>query len=190
VKINIGVSARHVHLCEGDYNKLFGDEKLTRYTVLTQPGQYACNEKVNLITEKGRIDNVRILGPLRNYTQVEISKTDSYVLGLNPPVRDSGDLKNSENIKIEYKDKIIEVKECCIIADRHIHISEEDALKYNLKDKQIVKLKVFGEKGGILDNVKVKVMKDAYFECHLDLDDANAHLIKNNDVGEIIYEWI
>ena len=188
MKINIGVSARHVHLCEGDYNKLFGDEKLTRYTVLTQPGQYACNEKVNLITEKGRIDNVRILGPLRNYTQVEISKTDSYVLGSNPPVRDSGDLKNSENIKIEYKDKIIEVKECCIIADRHIHISEEDALKYNLKDKQIVKLKVFGEKGGILDNVKVKVMKDAYFECHLDLDDANAHLIKNNDVGEIIYE--
>ena len=188
MKINIGVSARHVHLCESDYKKLFGCVKLTKLVDLTQPGQYACNEKVNLITEKGRIDNVRILGPIRNYTQVEISKTDSYVLGLNPPVRDSGDLKGSENIKIEYKDKIIEVKECCIIADRHIHISDEDALKYNLKDRQVVKLKVFGEKGGILDNVNVKVLKDAYFECHLDLDDANAHLIKNNDVGEIIYE--
>ena len=188
MKINIGVSARHVHLCEKDYKELFGDEALTKLVDLTQPGQYACNEKVNLITEKGRIDNVRILAPLRNYTQVEISKTDSYVLGLNPPVRDSGDLKGSENIKLEYKDKIIEVKECCIIADRHIHISEEDALKYNLKDKQIVKLKVFGEKGGILDNVSVKVIKDAYLEAHIDLDDANAHLIKNKDVGEIINE--
>ena len=188
MKINIGVSARHVHLSERDFKELFGENELTKYTDLTQPGQYACNEKVNLITEKGRINNVRVLGPLRNYTQVEISKSDSYVLGLNPPVRESGDLKGSENIKIEYKDKIIEVKECCIIADRHIHINEEDSLKYNLKDKQIVKLKVFGEKGGILDNVKVKVLKDAYFECHLDLDDANAHLIKSNDVGEIIYE--
>ena len=188
MKINIGVSARHVHLSERDFKELFGENKLTKYTDLTQPGQYACNEKVNLITEKGRINNVRVLGPLRNYTQVEISKSDSYVLGLNPPVRESGDLKGAEDIKIEYKDKIIEVKECCIIADRHIHINEEDSLKYNLKDKQIVKLKVFGEKGGILDNVKVKVMKEAYFECHLDLDDANAHLIKSNDVGEIIYE--
>ena len=188
MKINIGVSARHVHLCESDFKELFGENELTKYNDLTQPGQYAFNEKVNLITEKGRIDNVRVLGPLRNYTQVEISKTDSYVLGLNPPVRDSGDLKDSENIKIEYKDKIIEVKGCCIIADRHIHINEEDSVKYNLKDKQIVKLNVFGEKGGMLENVKVKVMKDAYFECHLDLDDANAHLIKNNDVGEIIYE--
>lgn len=188
MKINIGVSARHIHLCESDFKELFGENKLTKYIDLTQPGQYACNEKVNLITEKGRINNVRVLGPLRNYTQVEISKSDSYVLGLNPPVRESGDLKGAEDIKIEYKDKIIEVKECCIIADRHIHINEEDSLKYNLKDKQIVKLKVFGEKGGILDNVKVKVLKYAYFECHLDLDDANAHLIKSNDVGEIIYE--
>ena len=123
--------------------------------------------------------------PLKTF---EAPENDVIVLPNNPPVRDSGDLKGSENIKLEYKDKIIEVKECCIIADRHIHISEEDALKYNLKNKQIVKLKVFGEKGGILDNVKIKVLKDAYFECHLDLDDANAHLINNKDVGEIINE--
>lgn len=188
MKINIGVSARHVHLCEEDYKKLFGMEELTKKVDLTQPGQYACNEKVNLITDKGRIDNVRILGPIREYTQVEISKTDSYVLGLNPPVRESGDLKGSENIKIEYKDKIIEVKECCIIANRHIHISFDDLEKYNLKDDQMVKLKLYGEKGGDLNNVKVKATKDAYFEAHIDLDDANAHLIKNNDVGEVIYE--
>lgn len=189
MKINIGISARHVHLCEKDFIELFGSDKLlTKYRDLTQPGQYACNEKVNLITDKGRLENVRILGPLRNYTQVEISKTDAYQLGLNPPVRASGDLKGSENIKIEYSGKIIELKECCIIANRHIHASYEDLEKYNLKDNQIVKLKVSGEKGAILENVKVKASKEAYFEVHLDVDDANANLIKNNDVGEIIYE--
>lgn len=189
MKINIGVSARHVHLCKEDFNNLFGEDKsLTRYVDLTQPGQYACNERVNLITEKGRIDNVRIIGPLRDYTQVEISKTDAYTLGLNPPIRESGDLKGSENIKIEYEGNIIEVKECCIIANRHIHVAYKELEKYNLKDGQMVKLKVDGEKGAILHNVKVKASKEAYFETHLDLDDANANLIKNNDIGEIIYE--
>lgn len=189
MKVNIGVSARHVHLCEKDFKLLFGNDKLlTKYKDLTQPGEYASNEKVNLITENGRIENVRILGPLRNYTQVEISKTDSYVLGLNPPVRKSGDLKGSENIKIEYSGNTIEVKECCIIANRHIHISYEELGKYKLSDGQTLKLKIFGEKGAILENVKVKASKEAYFEAHLDLDDANANLIKNGDIGELIYE--
>lgn len=190
MNVNIGVSARHVHLCERDFKLLFGNDKsLTKYKDLTQPGQYACNEKVSLITEKGKIENVRILGPLRDYTQVEISKTDSYILGLNPPVRESGDLKGSEKIRIEYCGNVIEV-EGCIIANRHIHIAYEELTKYNLKDGQIVKLKVFGEKGAILENVKVKASRDAYFEAHLDLDDANANLIKNGDVGEIMYERV
>ncbi len=189
MNIRIGVSARHIHLCESDFKKLFGSDKaLTKHVDLTQPGQYACNEKVNLITEKGKIENVRILGPLRDYTQVEISKTDSYSLGLNPPVRKSGDLKGAENIKIEYLGNIIEVKECCIIADRHIHITYDDLDKYNLKDNQIVKLKISSEKGAILENVKVKASKEAFFEAHIDLDDANANLVKNGDYGEIIYE--
>ena len=188
MNINIGVSARHVHLCEKDFKLLFGNDKsLTKYRDLTQPGEYACDEKVNLITEKGKIENVRILGPLRNYTQVEISKTDSYVLGLNPPVRESGDLVGSEKIKIEYCGNVIEV-EACIIANRHIHISYEELEKYNLKDGQVVKLRIFGEKGAVLENVKVKASINGYFEAHLDLDDANANLIKNGDVGEIIYE--
>lgn len=189
MNIDIKVSARHVHLCEEDFIELFGSNYiLTKHSDLTQPGQYACVEKVNLITDKGRIDNVRIVGPLRNYTQVEISKTDSYALGINPPVRESGNLRKSESIKIEYNGKILDIKECCIIADRHIHVSFDDLEKYNLKDNQIVKLKVNGEKGGILHNVKVKATNDATFEVHIDLDDANAHLISNNDVGEIIYE--
>ena len=189
MKVNIGVSARHVHLCERDFKLLFGNNKsLTKYKDLTQPGEYACNETVNLITKKGKIENVRILGPLRDYTQVEISKTDSYILGLNPPVRESGDLKGSENIRIEYCGNIVDVKECCIIANRHIHIAYEELEKYNLKDGQIVKLRIFGEKGAVLENVKVKASINGYFEAHLDLDDANANLIKNGDVGEIIYE--
>ena len=189
MKVNIGVSARHVHLCERDFKLLFGNDKsLTKYKDLTQPGQYACNEKVNLITEKGKIENVRILGPLRKYTQVEISKTDSYILGLNPPVRESGNLKGSENIRIEYCSNTIGVKECCIIANRHIHISNKELEKYNLKDGQIVKLKIFGEKGAVLENVCVKASEEAKFEVHLDLDDANANLVKNGDIGEIIYE--
>ena len=188
MKVNIGVSARHVHLCERDFKLLFGNDKsLTKYKDLTQTSEYACSEKVNLITEKGKIENVRILGPLRSYTQVEVSKTDSYVLGINPPVRESGDLEGSEKIKIEYCGNIVEV-EGCIIANRHIHISYDELEKYNLKDGQIVKLKVFGEKGAILENVKVKASMNGYFEAHLDLDDANANLVKNGDVGEIIYE--
>ena len=189
MKINIGVSARHVHLSEEDFKNLFGNDKLlTKYKELTQPGQYACNETVNLITEKGRIENVRILGPLREYTQVEISKTDAYVLGINPPVRESGDLIGSESIKLEYAGKIIEANESCIIANRHIHISFDELEKYNLKDDQIVKLKVFGEKSAILENVKVKATENANFEAHIDLDDANANLVENGDEGEIIYE--
>ena len=189
MKVSIGISARHVHLSKEVFEKLFGNNKeLTKHVDINQPGQYACVEKVNLITEKGRINGVRIMGPLRDYTQVEISKTDSYTLGLNPPVRKSGDLSGSENIKLEYNGKIVEVKECCIIADRHIHVAYEDLEKYNLKDNQIVKLKINSEKGAILENVCVRASNNAYFEAHLDLDDANANLIKNGDLGEIIYE--
>ena len=189
MKVSIGISARHVHLCSSDFEKLFGtDYKLTKLVDINQPGQYACVEKVNLITEKSRIDNVRIIGPLRNYTQVEISKTDSYLLGLNPPIRESGDLKGAENIMIEYNGRVINVNECCIISDRHIHATYEDLEKYNLKNNQIVKLKINSEKGAILENVRIKASDASYFEAHLDLDDANANLIKNGDLGEIIYE--
>lgn len=187
MKIRIGISARHVHLNEKDFKKLFGDQELTKYMDLTQPGMFAANEKVNLITENGRIDNVRIVGPIRPYTQVEISKTDSYKLKLNPPVRSSGDLKGSENIWIEANGKKILASESCIIADRHLHIKKSDLEKYNLKDKQHIKLKIESEKGGILDNVIVKATDDAFFEVHLDLDDANANLIKDGDIGELIY---
>ena len=187
MKVRIGISARHVHLNKEDYEKLFGDKELTKYMDLNQPGMFAANEKVNLITENGRIDNVRIVGPLRNYTQVEISKTDSYKLKLNPPVRSSGDLEGSEDIWIENGDKKIIAKSSCIIADRHLHIKTSDLVKYNLKDKQHLKLKINSIKGGMLDNVVVKATEDAYFEVHLDLDDANANMIGDGEIGELFY---
>ncbi len=190
MEVKIGVSARHVHLTEEDFEYLYGEGcNITKSKDLSQTGEFACNELVNLITEKSRIDNVRILGPFRSYTQAEISKTDSYALGLNPPVRESGDLRDAEIITIEHNGKSI-TKPCCIIADRHIHINSSELQKYNLRDEDVVKLKLKGIKGGILDNVQIKVSDTYVFEAHIDLDDANAHLIKSGDMGEIINERI
>lgn len=192
MKVKIGVSARHVHLSKEDFAYLFGpDHELTKLKDISQLGQYAAVEEVTLKTEKGQIDNVRILGPLRDYTQVEISKTDAYTLGLNPPIRTSGDVLGSSPITIVKDNKEIHKDYGCIIADRHIHMNPSDANAYGFKEKQILKVRLSGEKGGIIDNVYVKI-KDSYvLEIHLDLDDANAHLVKNGDEGEIIInEWI
>lgn len=186
MKIKIGISARHVHLCKKDFDILFPDTKLTEYMPLSQPTMFASNEKVSIITEFGRIDNVRIVGPIRDYTQVEISKTDSYILKLNPPVRSSGDLEGAEDIYIERDGKRILARNSCIIADRHIHIKNSDLNEYGFKNGQVVKLKINSIKGAILDDVHIKASDEAYFEAHLDLDDANANLINNGDYGEII----
>lgn len=188
MKVKIGVSARHIHLTKEDFSLLFGEGcSITKRTELNQPGEYACNEMVNIVTEKGKLERVRLVGPFRDYTQVEISKTDSYALGINPPVRNSGDIKGSATVTIENNGKSI-TRECCIITNRHIHVKREDLEKYNLKENQIVKIKLFGIKGGTIDNVCVKADDDYAFEAHIDLDDANAHLVNNGDIGEIIYE--
>lgn len=185
--VTIGVSNRHVHLTDEHLKKLFGDDyELEKKKDLTQPGQFASTALVTLKTEKGIIDNVRILGPVREYTQVEISRTDAYKLGLNPPVRNSGDLENSESVTIVGPNGEITISEGCIIATRHIHILPEQMRQYNLEGKETVSIRINGEKGGILENVYLKVADESYFELHLDTDDANAHLIKNGDIVEII----
>lgn len=187
MKVKIGVSARHVHLCEKDFEYLFGSKSgLTKKDDLTQTGEYSCYETVTIKTKEDKIENVRILGPLRDYTQIEISKTDAHNLGINPPVRNSGDIKGSEAITICYKDKEIAKEEGCIIATRHIHMSTRDAFKLGFRSNQKVKVKIKGEKGGILENVYIKVKDSFVYELHLDVDDANAHLISTGDVGEVI----
>ena len=187
MKVSIGVSNRHVHLNKDDFEKLFGtDYKLEKRNDLTQPGQYASTSTVTIKTDKSQIENVRVLGPLREYTQIEISRTDSFKLGLNPPVRDSGDLKESSPITIIGPKGTLELKSGCIIATRHIHLTKEHAKMYNLEGKDKVSIKLYGEKGGIINNVHLKICNEAYFELHLDTDDANAHLIKEGDIGEIL----
>lgn len=187
MKVSIGVSNRHVHLKQEDLYKLFGEGyTLEKVKDLNQPGQYASNSFVDLKTDKGIIEHVRVLGPIRDYTQVEISKTDSYKLGLNPPVRDSGDLYNSENIVIIGSKGEIVAHNSCIIATRHIHILPEQIKEYGLENKNIVSVRLSGEKGGIINNVHLKIADNSFFEMHLDTDDANAHLVKNGDIGEII----
>lgn len=187
MKVNIGVSNRHVHLTLEHLEILFGkDFILEKKNDLKQPGQYASISTVTIKTFKSEINNVRVLGPIRPYTQVEISRTDAYKLGINPPIRDSGDLKNSSPITIIGPNGTIELEEGCIIPTRHIHILPEQIKMYGLEGKDIVSVKIDGEKGGILNNVHLKVSDEAFFELHLDTDDANAHLIKNEDIGEIV----
>ncbi len=183
MNVEVAISNRHVHLTKDDLEILFGfNYELKKRNDLLQIGEFACVETVTLETKKNKIENVRVLGPIRNYTQVEISKTDSYFLGINPPIRTSGDLLNSEIITIIGPCGTVE-KECCIIANRHIHVPITDN-RFN--NDEIVSLKSNNEKGGILYNVFIKKKENYVFEAHLDTDDGNALNLKNKDLLEII----
>ena len=184
MKVKVGVSNRHIHITKEDFLYLFGNIPFTKRNDLSEPGEFASNFVVKISGPKGEIENVRVVGPERSYTQVEVSKTDCYKLGIDAPVRNSGDLEDSAIITIEYNNKSI-TKACCIIPTRHIHISTSERKKLNLT-KDYYKIKVDGEKSSILDKVYIKEGKDYNFELHLDTDDANANLIKNGDVLEII----
>lgn len=183
MKVKVGVSNRHVHLTKEDFKILFGVDKLTKRNDLSQPGEFACNETVTLLTAKNKIENVRILGPFRIYTQVEVSKTDARILGINPPIRDSGDLEGASNVTLIGPNGQID-RNSCTIATRHIHITKELKEQYHLKDK--VKVKILSEKPAILEEVHVKTSDHYLFELHLDTDDANANLVNQGDEAEII----
>ncbi len=187
MKVKIGISNRHLHLCQEDFDRLFGkNHTLTKRNDLVQPNEFACQETVTLKKEKGIIENVRVIGPLRPYTQVEISKTDSYKLGIDPPIRNSGDLTGASLITIVGPAGSV-TKECAIIANRHLHISQTDRRLLGLNNLSEVKIKVSSEKGGFMDHVKIKE-GNYKLEIHLDTDDANAFLLSNNDEVELIIE--
>ena len=181
MKLKVGVSNRHIHLKKEDLNILFGCDLIKDYD-LSQSPNFASKNYLTIKTDKSQIDNVRVIGPTRDYTQIEISKTDAYKLGINPPYRSSGDLKDSSVVTLIGPKGSIETPGC-IIADRHIHITNEDKEKYNIKDKLFVKID--GIKRGIIE-VNVKPSEIATFELHLDTDDANAFMLKNGDEVEII----
>ena len=176
--INARVSNRHVHLTRETYELLF-DEELTKKYDLNQLGEFASKQTLTIRNNDKAIENVRVLGDFRNYNQVEISKRDARLLGLNPPVRRSGDLEDSLNITLETAKGRLEVKGL-IIANRHVHINSSDASFYEVVDKQKVQIKIPGEKSGIID-AEVKVSDNGYYEFHIDTDDANAFLIEDND---------
>ncbi len=177
-EIKARISNRHVHLTKEAYDKLFS-QPLTKKNDLNQVGEFAANEKVNIKIGDKEIKNVRIVGPLRTYNQVEISMHDARTLGVKPPVRRSGDLKDSLEVVIETEKGSIKTNGL-IIANRHIHMTPELAKKYNVKDYQKVKVKVGGDKSGIMD-AEIKVSDNGYLELHIDTDDANAFLLNDND---------
>ncbi|MBO5414290.1 MAG: hypothetical protein J6A17_01550 [Bacilli bacterium] len=185
MKILLGVSNRHVHLSKDDYKILFDKDELTNIRDLVQPHQYVSDLFVDIRTPKNLIKKVRVLGPLRDYTQVEISKTDSYFLGLNPPVASSGELENASEIEIIGPCGSI-VRKSAIIADRHIHITQKQKEELGFKDIEEVSVLFETEKSTIFSNVKLKVCDEANLEMHLDIDDANGALLKTGDYGTIV----
>ncbi len=187
MKVKIGISNRHVHLTKEHVQILF-EEDLQILKDLVQPGEYATTSVVTLMTEKAKITHVRVLGPTRSYSQVEISKTDAYKLGLNPPVRESGDIKGSEPITIIGPKGQIYLEEGCIIASRHIHLTNKDVEEMGLAGRKKVSIRVGKEKSAILENVTLKISDNYAKELHLDTDDANANLLLNGDEATIIYE--
>lgn len=186
MNVTVGVSNRHIHLTKEDFYVLFGENyEIEKVRDIKQPGQYVTNSTLTIKTYKNEIKDVKVMGPFRGYTQVEISKTDAYFLGINPPIRKSGNVSDGEVVTLIGPNGSIETN-TCIIPDRHIHMLPNQAEMYGFSDNEIVDVLVSGEKGGILSNVKIRVAENSYFEIHLDTDDANAHFLKNNDIVTII----
>jgi len=179
-KLPISLSNRHLHLKKEHIDLLFGlDYELTKMKDLSQPGQYAAMEKVDLVGRKGVIKGVRVLGPAR-------TKTDSFVLGIETPVRDSGDLDGSAGLKIIGPKGEVVLEDGVILAARHIHMHTEDAKRFGVTDKQVVRIKTSGERAIIFENVLVRVNPSYSLEMHVDVDEGNAALINNYDLVELI----
>ncbi len=188
--VPVGVSNRHIHLNKADLETLFGaGYELTPFKDLSQPGQYACKELLTLVGPSLRpIENVRVLGPLRSKSQVEISATDSYVLKVKPPVRESGNIAGSAGITIIGPKGVVVLKEGCIVANRHIHMSPRDAAKFGVKDGDTVTVDVNGKRRTRWYDVQVRVSPDFRLEMHIDTDDANAVGIGNGCKVQIVKE--
>ncbi|CAN7259284.1 phosphate propanoyltransferase [Paenibacillus sp. LjRoot153] len=187
IPVPVGVSARHVHLNQKDLEALFGiGYELIPYRTLSQPGQFASEETLQIIGPKGQFNKVRVLGPLRKKTQIEISMTDSVVLGIKAPLRESGDLNDTPGIVLSGPKGSITLDSGVIIAARHIHFHSSEAARYGILDKQDLSVQIEGERGSILHHVIARVSDDYQMELHLDTDEANATGAKNGDSATII----
>lgn len=190
-KIPIGISGRHAHLTQQHLETLFGkDHALTPLKPLSQPGQYAAEEKIDVESPQGKtLSGVRILGPVRPDSQIEISRSDALRYKFEAPVRSSGDVKGSGSATLIGPKGRVELKEGVIIADRHIHFSEEDAKTFGVKDKDIVSIEVKGIKPGILGQVLCRVSPKYRLDCHLDTDDGSAFMLSTGDEAVLVKSY-
>ncbi|HRX63910.1 MAG TPA: phosphate propanoyltransferase [Candidatus Absconditabacterales bacterium] len=187
MRIPIGISNRHIHLSMEDANTLFGkDYNFEKMKDISQPGQYACQETVTIKGPKGEIKNVRVLLPFRKHSQVEILRSDNYILGINAPIRLSGDLKRSERLTVIGPKGKIDLINGVIVAKRHLHITVAEAKEMKLKDGQNISIKTHGERGLVFENVVVRAKDDYTLDFHIDIDEANAAGLNPGDWGEII----
>lgn len=184
--ILIEVSAHHIHLAQADVEALFGaGHQLTKHADLSQPGQYACKEQLTIVGPKGRIERVRVLGPARKATQVEIAMTEQFKLGIHPPIRESGDIEGSPGCTLEGPSGRINIDKGVICALRHIHMTPADALRYGVKDKATVRVRVPGDRELLFGDVRIRVDASYALAMHIDTDEANAANLKNGAQGFI-----
>lgn len=184
--IPVEASARHIHLSQPHIEALFGkDYSLTIKKELSQPGQYQYEERLRLIGPKGVIDNVAILGPARDHTQVELSLTDARQLGISVPIKNSGDLQNTPGLYLSVGDNLIQLAQGVIVSHRHIHMSDKEAANLGLSQGDLVKVKVYGERPLIFEDVLIRVNPRYKLSMHIDIDEANACGLKKDTVGEI-----
>ena len=184
--IPVEISAHHVHLSQADVEALFGPgHQLTPMHELSQPGQYACEEKVHLVGPKGRIANVRVLGPTRKETQVEIAMTEQFKLGVQPPIRQSGDLTGTPGLTLEGPHGSTQIERGVICAQRHIHMSPDDALRFRVRDNTVVRVRIAGERELIFGDVVVRVNPAFRLAMHIDTDEGNAGNIRTGMLGYI-----
>jgi acetate kinase len=181
--IPVGVSVRHVHLSRPDCDKLFGPGyELTPRRPVTQPGQYVCRETVDLVGPKGRIERVAIINPLRKQTQVELAKTDAIVLGVDPPLRESGKLDGTPGLTLQGPAGSLALPCGVILAQRHVHMHPDDARNFGVDSGQIVRVRAEGDREMILGDVIVRVSDQYALDLHLDTDEANAAALTNDSV--------
>ncbi|MHA6484319.1 phosphate propanoyltransferase [Paenibacillus sp. strain BS8-2] len=186
-EVPVGVSARHIHLSQEHVEQLFGaGYQLTEMKPLSQPGQYAANETVAILGPKGTFPKVRILGPARKATQLEVSRTDAFAIGIKPPVRESGNIAGSAGVTIKGPAGEVTIDEGVIVAARHIHFHTSDAERFGIADKAKLRVRVGGERGVIFEEVIARVSTDYALDMHIDTDEANAAGIANGDLAEII----
>ncbi len=183
----VEVSAHHIHLTQEHVEALFGrGHQLTKHADLSQPGQYACKEQLAIVGPKGRIERVRVLGPTRKYTQVEIAMTEQFKLGIQPPIRESGDIEGTPGCTLEGPAGKVAIDRGVICAMRHIHMTPDDALRYGVRDKSVVRVRIEGDRELIFGDVLVRVAPSFALAMHIDTDEANAANIKTGAQGTLV----